>query len=68
MDGDVVMKSVRSWLFDYFAMIAGTEMEKILADVATREVESFTEARTHVNRRIDMMIDWLDNTRPAGQP
>lgn len=62
------MKTIRTWLSDYFAMIDGTAMEKILANVATREVESFDEARTHVNRRIDMMIDWLDNTRPLRAP
>jgi len=62
------LQTVREWLFDYFATINGTHMAEILADVATREVESFADARSHVNRRIDMMRNWLDGTRPSPSP
>jgi hypothetical protein len=61
-------KTVREWLFDYFATIDGTEMAKILADIAPREVGSFTEARTQVNCRIDAWLHWLQGTRPSPSP
>lgn len=62
------LRTVREWLFDYFATIDDTEMARILADVAKREVESFAEARRHVNLRIDMMVSWLNGTRPLPCP
>jgi len=62
------MKKIREWLSDYFALIEGNEMEKILADVGERMVNSFEEARRQVNLRIDMMISWLDGVRPALGP
>jgi hypothetical protein len=62
------LRTVREWLFDYFATIDGTKMVEILADVATREVESFADARGHVNNRIDAMRSWLDGTRPSPSP
>jgi hypothetical protein len=62
------LRTVREWLFDYFATIDGTKMVEILADVAPREVESFADARCHVNSRIDAMREWLDGTRPSPSP
>jgi hypothetical protein len=59
------LNSVCEWLFDYFATISDTRMMEILADVAPREVPTFADARAQVNQRIDMMISWLDNTRPS---
>lgn len=59
------LKTVREWLYDYFSMIEDTEMNRILADVATREVESYATARAHVNTRIDNWKSWLDGTRPT---
>jgi hypothetical protein len=46
-------------------MIADTKMMEILADVAPHKVVTFADARTQVNQRIDMMISWLDGTRPS---
>lgn len=62
------LKTVREWLFDYFATIEGTKMDEILADVAKREVESFKIAREHVNLRIDNWISWLNGIRPMPCP
>lgn len=59
------LKTIREWLYDYFSMIEDTEMNRILADVATREVESYAVARSHVNTRIDNWRSWLDGTRPT---
>jgi hypothetical protein len=60
-----VLRSVRDWLPDYFAMSEGTRMEEILADVAKYEVESYAAARSRVNGRIDNWIMWLDGIRPV---
>lgn len=63
------MKKIREWLHDYFAMCEGNEsLEKLLADLADREVNSFAEAHRQVNLRIDMMRAWLDGVRPAPEP
>jgi hypothetical protein len=59
------LKSVREWLGDYFAKIEGTSLDQILTMTATCQVESAMEARALVNRRINVMILWLDRGRPA---
>jgi accessory colonization factor AcfC len=62
------VKTVREWLQDYFVTIEGTQMETVLADVASREADSFNAARWKVDGRIDAWITWLNGTRPAPDP